>query len=133
MGKIKITLEELKEVVKSSAKKVIAENARTKKKYINRIYKNAGELTSHLFSDENWQGVSLVVDAIKGTEGITDAGAWPENGGYRSSADGLSHWKEYTVEAETELGDTIHGTLNCHAAGSVEDPFSKYDMSLVLY
>ena len=44
-----------------------------------------------------------------------------------------SEWKEYKVELETQEGIKLEGTLSCHAAGSVSDPFDKYDMSLVMW
>jgi hypothetical protein len=106
----------------------------------NRIYKLTSELTSHIYSDENWRGVYDVCDAIE------DAGYEVEvtvkDGGYRNSLGGntlytgkhdVSYWKEYLLTITSEDGVTLEGHLNCHAAGSVEDPFDRYDMSLVLY
>jgi len=65
-----------------------------------------------------------------------------ENGGYRNSLGGntlfvynpdVAYWKEYKVEITTDDGIVINGYLNCHLCGTTEDPFEKYDMSLVLY
>jgi hypothetical protein len=73
----------------------------------------------------------MVVDAIKSLGYQVGLGA--KDGGYRKSNDGMSQWKEYQVDIDTPEGFNIQGTLNCHAAGSVEDPFDRYDMSLVLW
>lgn len=125
MGLI-ITESELKKVVKEVTTKIV-----TKKRLINTIYKVTHKITGQLYTDDYWQGVKNVEEAIASL-GITNYNIYPENGGYRKSQDGLSHWKEYKVEIEYG-GVTVNGTLNCHVAGTVEDPFSRYDMSLVLW
>lgn len=65
-----------------------------------------------------------------------------KDGGYRNSLGGntlytgrpdVSYWKEYLLTITSEDGVTVEGHLNCHAAGTFEDPFERYDMSLVLY
>ena len=54
----------------------------------------------------------------------------------------MSQWKQYKVELYKVHKDfntdeeypkpfTI-GTLNCHAAGTVQDPFAAYDMSFCI-
>ena len=65
-----------------------------------------------------------------------------DNGGYRKSNDGMSQWKQYKVEiykVKKELSEGeeypepfMIGTLNCHAAGTVKDPFDAYDMSFCI-
>lgn len=104
-----------------------------KKKIFNKIYKNTQKLTSKLYSDTYWKGVDDIRKAIASIDDITDINIYPVNGGYKTSKDGTSQWKEYNVELSTKEGVTIGGTLSCHAAGSVEYPFDKYDMSLVLW
>ena len=47
----------------------------------------------------------------------------------------MSKWKQYEVEIflKKQKDEPIMiGTLNCHAAGTIEDPFKTYDMSFVL-
>ena len=111
-------------------KKIINEVA-SKRTAINRIYKVTQKITGGIYRDDNWQGVRMVVDAIKSLGYQIGLGA--KDGGYRKSSDGMSQWKEYQVDIDTPEGFNIQGTLNCHAAGSVEDPFDRYDMSLVLW
>lgn len=102
-----------------------------------KIYDETKTLTSRLYHDESWEGVDLIRNAISnciekvGYDG--EVLIYPVNGGYRTSKDGLSQWKEYEVEINSADGvKEISGTLNCHAAGSVKDPFDRYDMSLVI-
>lgn len=96
----------------------------------NKIYKAVEKLTSKLYSDEHWQGVSDVKEAI--TKLGFEVNISVKDGGYRTSKDGNSNWKEYDLEIIFD-NITLHGTLNCSAAGSVKDPFDRYDMSLVLW
>ena len=68
---------------------------------------------------------------IKNPEHEYEVSIAPDNGGYRKSKDGMSQWKQYKVEIYVKGAEQpfMGGTLNCHAAGTVEDPFETYDMS----
>ena len=109
-------------------------------KLVNMIYKEVERLrlTSKLYKDEYWQGPSDVFncirDVIAKTGGDYELVVNVPNGGYRKSKDGMSEWKEYELEIiSVDDGKTvIIGLLNAHAAGKVSDPFSAYDMSLIL-
>lgn len=109
-------------------------------KLVNMIYKEVERLrlTSKLYKDEYWQGPSGVFncirDVIAKTGGDYELIVNVPNGGYRKSKDGISEWKEYELEIiSVDDGKTvIIGLLNAHAAGKVDDPFSAYDMSLIL-
>lgn len=109
-------------------------------KLVNMIYKEVERLrlTSKLYKDEYWQGPSDVFncirDVIAKTGGDYELVVNVPNGGYRKSKDGMSEWKEYELEIiSVDDGKTvIIGLLNAHAAGKVDDPFSAYDMSLIL-
>lgn len=111
-----------------------------KRKVQNAIYKQLEKTgtTGHFYSDDAWEGVKLVKkdieDAfknIKNSEHEYEVSIAPDNGGYRISKDGLSQWKQYKVEIYVKGAEIpfMGGTLNCHAAGTVEDPFETYDMS----
>lgn len=111
-----------------------------KKSAINKIYKVTKPYTSHLYSDETWKGVDDITNAIKslGFEcelTIKDGGYRNSLGGHTMFANGndVSYWKEYNISITTDTGVMVNGTINCHAAGTVENPFERYDMSLVLY
>lgn len=107
-----------------------ASNILSKRKLMNIIYKITNPYTKRLYHDESWQGVRDICNEIRNTG--ADVNIYPENGGYHQSKDGMSFWKEYKVEIEYN-GVIVNGVLNCHAAGSVQDPFDRYDMTLVLW
>lgn len=111
-----------------------------KRKVQNAIYKQLEKTntTGHYYYDSSWEGVKLVKkdieDAfklIKNPEHEYEVSIAPDNGGYRKSKDGLSEWKQYKVEIYVKGAEDpfMVGTLNCHAAGTKEDPFETYDMS----
>ena len=111
-----------------------------KKKVQNAIYKQLEKngTTGKFYKDEAWEGVGLVkkdIEAafknIKNPEHEYEVSIAPDEGGYRKSKDGMSQWKQYKVEIYVKGAEIpfMGGTLNCHAAGTVEDPFDMYDMS----
>lgn len=123
--KIKLSEQDIIYMVKRAINEVAS-----KRTAINRIYKLTHEITGNIYHDDFWNGPRMVVDAIKSLG--YDVGMGAKDGGYRKNSDG-TQWKEYQLEIDTPEGFQIHGTLNCHAAGSMEDPFDRYDMSLVMW
>ena len=105
-------------------------------------------VTGRLYRDESWEGVKAVrkvcAAALKELNTKLDGLKYPitiapDNGGYRQSDDGMPPWKQYKVEIYKNPTDSnenpepfMIGTLNCHAAGSVKDPFDAYDMSFCI-
>jgi hypothetical protein len=111
-----------------------------KKKVKDAIYKELekNNTTGKFYRDTNWEGVRIVKQDIenafknvKNPEHEYEVSIAPDNGGYRTSKDGYSKWKQYKVEIYVKGAELpfMGGTLNCHAAGTVEDPFETYDMS----
>ena len=111
-----------------------------KKKVQNAIYKQLEKTgtTGKFYHDDAWQGVGIVkkdiedaLSNIKNAEHEYEVSIAPDEGGYRKSKDGMSQWKQYKVEIFVKGSEFpfMVGTLNCHAAGTVEDPFDLYDMS----
>ena len=111
--------------------------SRTKLK--NEIYRTTFEFTSKRYSDDYWKGVKDIEQAIiqamdnLGTDEYdfyiyTKQGT----GGYRTSDDGMNYWKEYEIVIFTkeDMKEQLIGHLNCHSAGTFDDPFLYYDMSL---
>lgn len=126
-NKTQITEHDILYMVKRAINEVAS-----KRTAINRIYKVTNELTSKIYrNDDYWNGPRKIVKAIKSLGYEVGLGA--KDGGYRKSSDGMSQWKEYQIDIDTPEGFNIQGTLNCHAAGSIEDPFDRYDMSLVMW
>ena len=111
----------------------------TRTKLKNLIYEGTSKLTSRLYHDDSWDGVSMVRMEIDYIINQNGGGYYSvisvHNGGYCTSKDGMSKWKEYWIDIYSNDSDhpVIQGTLNCHAAGTVEDPFKSYDMSLVIW
>jgi len=111
-----------------------------KKKVQNAIYKQLEKTgtTGRFYRDDAWEGVRLVKkdieDAFKNIKNAPheyEVSIAPDDGGYRKSKDGMSQWKQYKVEIYVKGAEDpfMIGTLNCHAAGTVQDPFDMYDMS----
>ena len=109
-----------------------------KKKIQNIIYKQLEKTgtTGRFYRDESWEGVKLVKKDIEDAlnayaEDVYEVSIAPDEGGYRKSKDGMSQWKQYKVEIYVKGAELpfMGGTLNCHAAGTVDDPFDMYDMS----
>ena len=111
-----------------------------KKKVQNAIYKQLEKTgtTGKFYHDDAWQGVDIVrkdiqdaLSNIKNAEHEYEVSIAPDEGCYRKSKDGMSQWKQYKVEIFVKGSEIpfMGGTLNCHAAGTVEDPFDMYDMS----
>jgi hypothetical protein len=111
-----------------------------KKKVQNAIYKQLEKTgtTGKFYHDDAWEGVRLVKkdieDAFKNIKNAPheyEVSIAPDDGGYRKSKDGMSQWKQYKVEIYVKGAEDpfMIGTLNCHAAGTVQDPFDMYDMS----
>ena len=111
-----------------------------KKKVQNAIYKQLEKTntTGHYYHDDYWEGVKLVrkdiedaFKTIKNPEHEYEVSIAPNEGGYRTSKDGMSKWKQYKVEIYVKGSELpfMGGALNCHAAGTADDPFGTYDMS----
>lgn len=109
----------------------------TRVKLKNQIYEVCEKFTSCLYRDNSWLGVDRIIHSIKDLTKDSGYEAYlsVEDGGYRTSKDGMSHRKEYllTIEdTETEIPE-LRGTITCHSAGTEEDPWKRYDVTLVLW
>lgn len=108
---------------------------KTIKARINRIYnlvKKYG-ISSRLYKDENWQAVD---DYIKAIESLgCEVRVWCENGGYTDydPSDNMPRSKEYKIEITYEDGMVVGGYIKCMAAGTVSNPFARYDTTMVLW
>lgn len=138
MNIIKIKKSILSEIIQRSVEKAILKEDLdqpkvNKKRIINAIYKAINPLTQRLYNDEYWAGVSEVKNTIGALPFVTDISVSVENGGYRTNSDNSAKWKEYKFEIQTDQNVAIYGQLNAHAAGSVQDPFDRYDITLTLW
>lgn len=137
-------MESLYDVIQEKLQISHKTSQKEKKIIQNCIYKQLqkNNTTGKFYNDDHWLGVDAVRDDVE--EGLYNAfrktgqeytfDIYPINGGYRTSKDGMSKWKEYEVVIYNKKNkeQILIGTLNCHAAGTIEDPFKMYDMSFVL-
>ncbi len=109
----------------------------TASKIKNQIYKVVSPMTSHLYKDQDSSGVASILSAIRkvlaNLSDTLDLRVSVEDGGYRER-DG-AHWKEYCLSIVDEANEKqlLAGHLNAHGAGTISDPFDRYDMTVVLY
>jgi hypothetical protein len=108
------------------------------------IYKELqkNNTTGKFYNDTGWLGVDAVYKDIKNalhglyskTKHDYECSIYCKHGGYRKSNDGMSQWKEYIVDIFIygKNNPFMTGILNCHAAGTIEEPFKMYDMSFML-
>lgn len=114
---------------------------REAKKIQQKIYKylDKTKVTGRFYHDQGWAGVDAVRKDVGDALEAINPGKYEliitkDNPDYRKSKDGLSQWKQYKVEiyVKDHKDPFIMGTLNCHAAGSIEYPFDTYDMSFCI-
>lgn len=109
---------------------------------IYRIVKKYG-IDSKVYHDENWQAISDYYRAIsslgcevemKPCGHISNIDSMESDGGYCDYAeDGMPRSKQYAIKIMFEDGMAIDGYIKCMAAGTVSDPFSRYDTCIVLW
>lgn len=136
MKQIKLTENELKQIIKETVTTYVKEasNSYIKKKTINQIYKYTQPLTGHLYKDDAWQGVSNVFKTIESVIGDNgELEVYVENGGYWKHVQEFPNYKEYKFTITLNNGIAINGSLKCHSAGTMEDPFERYDMTITMW
>ena len=123
MKKIVITRSQLNEIMSFDIKQL--------KKVQNKIYKTVSDYCGKMHSDSAWQDVKVLIAMIKSVdfvdEVIVGAGNYTnytntENGAYR----------DYETTVVTPFGN-LYGHIRCHAAGTMDDIFKYYDMTISLY
>jgi hypothetical protein len=126
----------LKDFITETVKSIITEasNSQIKKKVINQLYKHTKQFTTHLYKDDNWAAVSQAfktIEAVIGDSGELEVRV--ENGGYWKQIGEFPNYKEYKFTIILNNGIEIGGSLKCHAAGTMEDVFEKYDMTITFW
>lgn len=104
---------------------MLAESFANDKQMKDAIYKILKPYFNKRWKDEDWSTVNDLVNTLK-KSGFTVEVSVPR-GGYRSN--GGSQWKEYHLTISKDMR-TLHGILSCAAAGTTNDPFKEYDMTL---
>ena len=125
---VKLTESDLHNIIKETVKSVSYE----KRKIITKIHKLTHDLTSHIYQDDNWEAVKRVWEIIDSNiEGELEVNV--NNGGYLKRAGEYPNYKQYDFKITTPDDIEINGVLQCHAAGSVEYPFDRYDMTIQMW
>ena len=96
----------------------------TKTTWKNRINKVLAANTKGSHSDQYWEGVKAVWEALAAA-GVSVTILEAK---YREDESGTPCEKKWTFQAEVE-GFTFTGVLTAHGAGSVKDPLDRYDIS----
>lgn len=98
-----------------------ARHRRELQKEINDLLRN---VTKGMFHDQQWLAVRMVADTLRryGYDVETNGGKYQESGHNKA--------KIYTIRAEKD-GEVFDGSIYCMGAGTVDDPFSKYDISVM--
>ena len=127
----------LDETIDRITRSVILET-KYKKTLINRLYRSVEDLTRHIYRDDNWAAIDEVVSRIESLG--CELSVYVEDGGYRNSmggntmfagGDDVSYWKEWRMNIiEPESKFEIEGVIKAHAAGTREDPFERYDITV---
>lgn len=126
--------------------KFIGRRPTTMKARINQIYRIVKKygIDSRLYSDGHWQAIedyyraitSLGYDVeLKPCADVRHADSLESDGGYTDydENDHMPRSKQYYIKITSDDGMAIDGYIKCMAAGTVEDPFSRYDTCMVLW
>ena len=109
-------------------------NSQIKRKYINYIYKELKDYTNKMYKDDNWYAVSVIYKKLQDMfEGKGEVEMKVEDGGYWKRMGEFPNYKEYLITIILNDGIAIHGSLKCHAAGTIEDTFKYYDITCTLW
>ena len=125
MKKIIVTRQQLKEAFNTMY------STPELRKIQKKIYNAVSEFCGKMHHDDAWQNVKHLIGLIRSVNGVTDmnvgAGQYfnylnPEKGAYR----------EYETTVITNFGN-LYGYIRCNAAGTMDDIFKYYDMTISLY
>lgn len=134
---IKMNDKQFKTFIKESVRQTLNEISKSniKRKYINQLYKLTKEITSHIYRDDDWRMVRVAFkkleDYVKSNNGEIDIRV--ENGGYWKQLGEFPNYKEYKFIITLDGDIEINGSLKCHSAGTIEDTFSRYDMTITFW
>ena len=111
-------------------KKQVNEDTRALNRIAQSIYRATQEYTGKVYRDDNWAAVGGLCDIVRGVPGVTDVSLGHGNyENYLNPEQGAR--KTYIMEISTEFGE-LYGRVTCSAAGTVEDPFSMYDITMTV-
>ena len=128
--------------------KFMGRRPKTMKARINQIYRIVKRygIDSKVYSDDHWQAKDDYYRAISSlgcdfsmrpcgdSSRLNDWDDITSDGGYCDYAeDGMPRSKQYAVKIMYDDGMNIGGYIKFMAAGTMEDPFSRYDTCMILW
>lgn len=104
----------------------------TVKARINQLYKAVNSLVKNSYTDESWEALRDYDEAVESVGGKLTY--WCKDGGYCDRAeDGMPRSKQYEMEIEYPDGVLLSGYIKMMAAGTTDDPFSRYDTCMIVW
>lgn len=112
-----------------------------KRTIIRTLAKETQAITAKFYNDSGWEGVNMLIERIRSIIagfGMIDKHAYDVNitvshEGYRRNESGQV-WKEWNLNVDTEEGkEIIGGIITASPAGTMEDPWNRYDLTLQLW
>jgi len=104
-------------------------------KILRQLYKVSAQYKD-LYKDDDWSAVHSMVGDMRKVNGVNDiymgSGIYHNYLSTRHRAD-VPPYRTYKITIETVCGINIGGEITCCAAGTVEDPFYKYDIACSLW
>ena len=128
--------------------KFMGRRPKTMKARINQIYRIVKRygIDSKVYSDDHWQAKDDYYRAISSlgcdfsmrpcgdSSRLDDWDDFTSDGGYCDYAeDGMPRSKQYAVKIMYDDGMNIGGYIKFMAAGTMQDPFSRYDTCMILW
>lgn len=99
---------------------------------IRRLYKIISQ-HNKIYSDSGWESVTELLNDMKNVDGVesvyTNAGVYHN---YLNNNTDMPY-RTYELTIETIYNKDIGGEIVCSAAGTMEDPFKRYDISCTLW
>lgn len=118
----------------SQIDKLMGRRPTTIKSRINQIYRLVQKYgLNKKYSDEHWQALKDYAKVIGSYADGFDY--WCENGGYcdYDREDNMPRSKQWNIRISFDDGMEIEGYIKAMAAGTMADPFSSYDTTMVLW
>lgn len=134
--KINIDKAIIKKIVKESINNVLNLNeseTRMTNNLIQKMYKRFGLLFGHLYRDNSWENVYDVKAWLENFDEVEDV--IMSSGVYHKYLNGSNDlpYRTYKILINTTFGTKIGGEITCSAAGTMQDPFDRYDMTISLW
>ena len=132
---MKINENTLRNLIKESVKKIAIKEGRESTKLTNALIKklfNIAQNYKHIYHDDDWSNVHAMMDDMSQLDGIEDFNVG--GGRYHNFGSGNGDtFKRYIIDIFTTFGTKINGIVNCHLCGTMENPYSAYDISVNFY